>query len=133
MNDSSKNTHYHTKVSEIWIDHEDIIHVVFSKNVTLTLQEMEEAYKIFGDLGFGPGKKKSRQLLSGGPIIISKEARNYAGKNGTDFFIAAAMVTDSAFMRFVINLFNAIQQHNVPFKLFATEQEALSWLRTFSK
>jgi hypothetical protein len=109
------------------------MHVVFSKNATLTLQEMEEAYQIFRDLGFGPGKKKSRQLLSGGPIIISKEARNYAGKNGTDFFTAAAMVTDSVFMRYMINLFNAIQKHNVPFKLFATEQEAISWLRTFSK
>lgn len=133
MNDPLKNKHYHTKVSEIWIDHEEIMHVVFSKNVTLTLQDMEEAYKIFGDLGFGSGKKKSRQLLSGGPIIIRKEARDYAGKNGTDFFIAAAMVTDSVFMRYMINLFNAIQKHNVPFKLFVTEEDALSWLRTFSK
>lgn len=123
--------HYKTSVSEIWIDEENIMHVVFSKNVTLKLEDMEEAYKIFGDLGFGPGKNKSRQLLAGGPIIISKEARDYAGKNGTDFFIAAAMVTDSMFMRYVINLFNAIKKHNVPFKVFATENQAVAWLRTF--
>ncbi len=123
--------HYKTSVSEIWMDEERIMRVVFSKHVTLKLEDMEEAYKIFRDLGFGPGKNKSRQLLSGGPIIISKEARDYAGKNGTDFFIAAAMVTDSIFMRYMINLFNAVQKHNVPFKVFATENQAIAWLRTF--
>lgn len=123
---------YRTNLSEIWIDEEDIMHVVFSKHVTLKLSDMEDAYKIFGDLGFGPGKNKSRQLLSGGPIIISKEARDYAGKNGTDFFIAAAMVTDSVFMRYMINLFNAVQKHGVPFKVFGNENQAMAWLRTFS-
>lgn len=123
---------YRTSLSEIWIDEENIMRVEFSKHVTLKLSDMEEAYKIFGDLGFGPGKNKSRQLLSGGPIIISKEARDYAGKNGTDFFIAAAMVTDSIFMRYMINLFNAVQKHDVPFKVFATENQAIVWLRTFA-
>jgi hypothetical protein len=131
MKGSPEGKRYTTRVSEIWLDDEGIMHVVFPKGITLSLTDMEEAYKIFGDMGFGPGKKKSRQLLSGGPFAISKEAREYAGKSGTDFFIAAAMVTGSPFMRFVINLFNAIQRHNVPFKLFATEEEAVIWLRTF--
>lgn len=132
MDKQTDHKHYYTKVSKIWIDDENIMHVVFDKNVTITLQEMQEAYKIFAHLGFGPGKNKSRQLLSGGPIVINKDARDFAGKSGTDFFIAAAMVTDSFFTRFVINLFNSTQKHNVPFKLFATEEEAITWLRTFS-
>jgi hypothetical protein len=122
---------YHTSVSEIWLDDEAIMHIVFAKGVTITLPDMEEAYKLFGDLGFGAGKKKSRQLLSGGPFNISKEARDYAGKNATDYFIAAAMVTDSILMRYVINLFNSIQKHDVPFKLFSSEEDAIEWLRTF--
>jgi hypothetical protein len=132
MQEHSEGQRFRTKVSEIWMDREEIMHVEFSKNITLSLGHMEEAYKIFRDLGFGPGQNKSRQLLSGGPITISKEARDFAGKNGTDYFVAAAMVTDSVFMRYVINLFNTIQKHKVPFKLFATEEEALAWLRTFS-
>src|ERR1043165_7234644 len=112
--------HYHTSVSEIWMDEEGIMHVVFSKGITLQLSDMEEGYKIFRHLGIGPGQKKGRQLLSGGPFTISKEARDFAGGNAKDYCIAAAMVTDSAFMRFVINLFNSIQKHDVPFRLFAS-------------
>ena len=125
--------HFFTRVSEIWIDKEGIMHVEFSKGVTLNLPDMEEAYKLFEELGFGPGKKKSRQLLSGGPYTISKEARDYAGKNGTDFFIAVAVVSNSPLMKFVFNLFNALLKHDVPFKFFSSEKEALAWLRTFSK
>lgn len=123
--------HYRTSVSEIWIDEEGIMHVVFSKGANLALPDMQEAYAIFENLGFGPGKKKSRQLLTGGPFTISKEAREYAGKSGTDFFHAAALVGSSILMRVVFNLFNALVKHNVPFKMFGTEVEALAWLRTY--
>lgn len=123
--------HYHTRVSEIWVDDENIMHVVFAKGVTINLQDMEEAYHIFRDLGVGPGARKSRQLLSGGHFTLTKEARAFAGKSGKDYFIAAAMVTDSPLMRLVINTFNLLTRHGVPFKMFATETEALQWLRTF--
>lgn len=123
--------HHHTRVSEIWIDAENIMHVVFATGVTINLQDMEEAYKIFRELGLGPGGRKGRQLLSGGHFTLTKEAREYAGKSGKDYFIAAAMVTESTLMRLVINTFNALTRHDVPFKLFAAEEEALVWLRTF--
>lgn len=123
--------HYHTRVSEIWVDDENIMHVVFAKGVTITLDDMEEAYQIFRDLGVGPGGRKSRQLLSGGHFTLTTEARAFAGKSGQDYFKAAAMVTDSPLMRLVINTFNLLTRHGVPFKLFATEEEALNWLRTF--
>lgn len=131
MSQLEESDHYRTSVSEIWIDKENIMHVVFSKGVELHLSDMEEAYALFEKLGVGPGQRKSKQLLSGGPFTISKQAREYAGKSGTDFFIAAALVSDSVFMRFVINLFNSLQKHNVPFKVFATEEDALNWLRRF--
>jgi len=125
--------HHHTRVSEIWVDEENIMHVVFAKGVTINLQDMEDAYNIFRQLGVGPGQRKSRQLLSGGHFTLTKEAREFAGKSGQDYFIAAAMVTDSDLMRLVINTFNALTNHGVPFKLFATEEKALAWLRTFKQ
>ncbi len=133
MEETDTYQRYHTSVSEIFLDNDGIMHVVFSKGIELTLPDMEEAYAVFGQLGFGKGKKKSLQLLSGGPFYISKPARDYAGSNGTDYFIAAAMVTDSVFTRFVINLFNSIVKHNVPFKLFSNEEDAISWLKTFKR
>jgi hypothetical protein len=132
MKEQTENSkHFHTSVSEIWLDEDRIMHVKFAKGVELSLADMEEAYALFEELGFGPGKKKSRQLLCGGPFSISKPARDYAGKSGTDFFIAAAMVTTSVLTRFVINTFNSLQKHDVPFKVFAEEEEAIAWLKTF--
>jgi hypothetical protein len=125
--------HFYTRVSEIWIDQEEIMHIVFSKGVELGLADMEEAYALFEKLGVGPGQKKSRQLLSGGLFNISKPARDYAGKNATDYFTAAAMITNSTLTRFVINIFNTLQKHDVPFKMFANEEDALAWLRTYPK
>jgi hypothetical protein len=131
MAQGERSKHFFTTVSEIWIDQDGIMHVVFSRGVELSLADMKEAYAVFEALGFGPGKKKSRQLLCGGPFTISKQARDYAGKSGTDFFVAAAMVTSSPLMRFVINIFNSLQKHNVPFKMFAREEDALAWLRKY--
>jgi hypothetical protein len=123
--------HYHTRVSEIWVDEENIMHVVFAKGVILFLEDMEEGYKVFRELGVGPGMRKSRQLLSGGDFTMTKGARTFAGRTANDYFVAAAMVTDSTLMRLVINTFNALVKHDVPFKLFTTEEEAVAWLRKF--
>jgi len=129
MVDTSK--HYRTEASEIWLDDEGIMHVVFDKGAELTLALMEDAFRIYREeLGLGPGKKKITQVLSGGPVNIKKEARDYAGRMGKDYFVAAAMVTESPLMRLIVNTFNAIQKPGVPFKLFASEEEAIAWLRT---
>ncbi len=130
MQQASK--HYQTETSEVWIDEEGIMHVVFDKGADLNLARMEEAFKVYREeLGLGPGKKKITQVLSGGPVTVSKEARDLAGKNGKNYFIAAAMVTSSRLMRLIVNSFNAIQKPGVPFKLFEKEEEAIAWLRTF--
>lgn len=129
----AESKHYNTRVSEIWIDREEIMHVVFARGVELQLEDMEEAYTIFRELGIGPGKRKSLQLLSGGPFNISKKAKDYAGSNGTEYFIAAALVTQNTAMRYVINLFNLVIKHNVPFSVFSTEEDAIMWLNTFRK
>lgn len=122
--------HYKTKASEIWIDKEDIMHVVFAKGAELTVDAIEESFALYRELGLGPGGKKIRQLLSGGPVTAGKEARDLTARYGVHYFTAAAMVTNSRLMRLVVNSFNAIQKPGVPFKLFPTEEEALSWLRT---
>lgn len=124
--------HYHTRISEIWIDDENIMRIVFDKDVTIARKDMADAFDMYqNDMGLGPGKKKIRQMLSGGPFALTKEAREVAGKKGRDYIIAAPMITDSTLTRVVINTFNAVIRHDVPFKLFSTEEEALSWLRTF--
>ncbi|HLG02115.1 MAG TPA: hypothetical protein VI731_00880 [Bacteroidia bacterium] len=129
---SDGNRNY-TRVSEIWMDQEGIMHILFFKGFELSLADMEEAHRLFGELGYGPGKNKSRQLLTGGPFTISKEAREYAGKNGKDYFYAAAMVSNSFLMRSVITIFNALQKHDVPFRIFASEAEAIGWLKTYPR
>jgi hypothetical protein len=124
--------HYHTRISEIWIDDENIMRIVFDKDVNIARKDMADAFDLYhNDMGLGPGKKKIRQMLSGGPFALTKEAREVAEQKGRDFITAAAMVTDSTLTRVVINTFNAVAKHDVPFKLFSTEEEALTWLKKF--
>ena len=122
----------HTNVSDIWIDADNILRVHVHEGAHLTLQDMKDGFEIYSRLGFGPGKKKTLQLLTGAKFFtLSKEAREYGGKHGNNFFIAAAVVSDSAALRFLVNVFNRLNNPDVPFKVFSNANEALEWLKGF--
>lgn len=131
MNKRSDSRRFSTRVSEIWLDADGIMNIEFKANAEIGLADMQEADALFRQMGFGQGRKKSRQLLKGGPFTLSREARAFAALTGTDFFHAAAMVTDSVMVRYVVNLFNALNKHKVPFKVFSDEKKALEWLKSF--
>src|SRR6185369_10694047 len=98
---------YHTRISEIRIDDENIMRIVFDKDVTIARKDMADAFDLYqNDFGLGPGKKKIKQMLSGGPVALTREAREVAAERGRDYIIAAAMITDSTLTRAVINTFN---------------------------
>ena len=134
MNEQDTMKKIRTAVSEIWVDSEGILRVDILQGASLTLKDMEEGFEAYAKLGFGQGQKKGLQLLTGARFFtLDKEARDYGGKHGDSFFIAAAVVSDSIAMRFLVNMFNATQKHGVPFKAFSNVEEALEWLRKFKK
>jgi hypothetical protein len=63
---------------------------------------------------------------------LSREARKiYTGEEGARTISALGFVADSAFGRVAGNLFIRLARTRFPVRLFATEEEALRWLRSF--
>lgn len=121
-----------TKNSEIWVDAEGILRVRPDDGFEIDLEEAKACFAIYRQLGFD--KNKVLQLLYGEKALaISAEARDYVAKHGREFFLASAVISSSLPVRIIVNFFNAFYKHEVPFKMFRTEEEALAWLRKHRK
>jgi hypothetical protein len=119
-----------TKLNEIWIDDEGILILKPSEGVELDLDEVKACFEAYRSLGVGP-HNKVLELIDARDGSMNTEARTYAAEHGKNYFIAAAIVSDSLAVRLVVNFFNSFYTQIVPFKMFATEDAARNWLRTF--
>lgn len=121
-----------TKLNEIWIDEEGFLNLKPMEGAELDLNEVQVCFEVYRELGVGP-HNKVLQLIDARDGSMTSEARAYAAELGGDYFIAAAIISDSLAVRIVVNFFNTLYTNAVPFKMFATEEEARIWLRTFIK
>ncbi|MES2513264.1 MAG: STAS/SEC14 domain-containing protein [Bacteroidota bacterium] len=119
-------------MNEIWLDDEGILILKPSEGVELDLDEVKACFEAYRSLGIGPNNKVL-ELIDARDGSMNSEARTYAAEHGKDYFIAAAIVSDSLAVRLVVNFFNGFYTQVVPFKMFATENEARKWLKTFIK
>lgn len=121
-----------TPFNEIWFDAEGILHVRATEQGEIDLDEVKACFEVYEKLGCR--QNKVLQLMDARiGLTIAKEARDYAAREGVNYFIASAIVSDSLSVRLVVNFFNMFYKHKVPFKLFRNEKEALKWLRKFRR
>lgn len=121
-----------TKLNEIWIDDEGFLVLKPREGAELDLDEVKICFEVYKELGVGP-HNKVLELIDAPDGSFSSEARTYAAEIGNDYFIAAAIISKSLAVRLIVNFFNTFSKNAVPFKMFATEEEARKWLRTFIK
>ena len=121
-----------TKANEIWIDEEGFLVLKAMEGIEMDLEEVKACFKVYNELGIGP-ENKILELIDARDGSLTSEARTYAAENGMNYFIAAAIVSDSLAVRMVVNFFNTFYKHVVPFKMFANEKDARMWLRTFKE
>lgn len=123
-----------TKLNEIWIDDEGFLNLkpMEGAELDLDLDEVKACFEAYKDLGVGT-HNKVLELIDARDGSMTMEARTYAAEVGRDYFIAAAIISNSLAVRLVVNFFNKFYTNVVPFKMFATEDEARKWLRTFIK
>jgi hypothetical protein len=121
-----------TKMSEIWIDEEGFLILKPRESVELDLEEVKACFEAYRSLGIGPNNK-ILELIDARDGSMNTEARTYAAQHGKDYFIAAAIVSDSLAVRLVVNFFNGFYTQIVPFKMFSTGEEARKWLRGFKQ
>lgn len=120
-----------TDQSEIWIDDEGILFLKFLVDGEVDLKEVQACSKTYTELGIGPNNKILQLIDASNFASLTSEARDYAAKVGRDYFIASAVISGSTAVRLIVNFFNTFYKITVPFKLFANEEEAKKWLRTF--
>jgi hypothetical protein len=117
--------------ADIRIDAEGILRVHLHEGIEIDLDMLMMLLEKYRELGMGPGKEKRLELMtSDGTANINREAREHIALHGKDYFIAAALVNTTLASRLLVNFFNQFYNHQVPFKLFASEEKAMKWLRT---
>lgn len=123
-----------TESVDVLIDKEGILRVHIHEGTELDLDKVKELFKKYNELGMGPGKEKRLELMTGmGWHTMNREARDFVAFHGKDYFIAAAIINDTLAVRILVNFYNTFYRNEVPFRLFATEEKALEWLRKFKK
>jgi hypothetical protein len=121
-----------TKMNEIWIDDEGFLILKPQEGAELDLEEVKICFESYKKLGVGPDNKVL-EIIDAREGSMTSEARTYAAEVGGDYFIAAAIISDSLAVRLIVNFFNNFYRQTVPFKMFSTQEEAKKWLRTFIK
>jgi hypothetical protein len=123
---------YRTALSEIFFDENGILCLKPKEDADLDLEEVEECFRIYRELGIGNEKNVLQLIITRGNLSMSREAREYVAKNGRDFFLASAIISDSLAVKLVVNFFNMFYRtHGVPFRMFNDRDSAIAWLTRF--
>lgn len=120
-----------TKQSEIWVDEEDILVLHMQDGIEMDLEEVTSCFETYAKLGYGNENKALQLMLTKDAATMPHDARQYAAEQGKHFFIASALVGHSLAIRLIVNFYNSIYKHGVPFKMFGDEEAARKWLRSF--
>lgn len=116
-----------TRTLTLVMREDGILHGVALPNSQQSLEDARENLECA--LRLGDGKRVPLLLDIRTTGTLSREARMYyAGEDGARAVSSLAMVADSAFTRVVGNLFIRLAKANFPVRLFATTDEATTWL-----
>lgn len=64
---------------------------------------------------------------------ISKEARDYAEKNGQEYLHGCATVVNSSITKFIFNTFLKLKKPSIPFQVFNNKEDAVCWLKELKR
>jgi len=114
---------------KIWKE-EKLLYAKFSENLDMTL----EIAKICVDARIKLSNGTSYPVLidMSGIRSVTKEARDFMGKEGAQLITAGALIVRSPIARIIGNLFLLLNAPKVPTKLFTDEEDARKWLEQFN-
>ncbi|MES2138791.1 MAG: hypothetical protein V4511_03730 [Bacteroidota bacterium] len=124
----SKQNILETKYVKIWIE-EGILYCIYANDLDVDIETVKSV--VTSRIDFSKGVSYPVLIDVKGIRSFTKEARDYAGKEGAKLIKASAIIVDSALTKTLLNLFLLINNPNVPIKLFTDEKEAKEWLQHF--
>lgn len=120
-----------TSACDIFVDERGILILELKEGAELDLAQAKAAFAAYSELGVAPHNKILQLIRTSSFVNMSPDARKFAASQGKNFFKASAIVGSSLAIRLVVNFFNQFYKHDVPFKLFDTEEKARKWLEKF--
>jgi len=96
------------------------------------LDVLEELLEVFVEITDGRPRPYlcDNRYVTG---IVNKEEQAYMNKHFGNFATKAAMITDSALIKILVNSYNSVFKPKVQLKLFGTEDKAVDWLLSGKK
>lgn len=118
-----------TRTTEITLGDDGILRTRVFEGAAITLKDVKEYYAFTRRMA---GDRKVLALVDGrASFSITDEARAYAADQMNETRIATALITRSAAVRMLYNLFVQVNKPQVPTKMFTDEQSAEAWLKVF--
>lgn len=92
-------------------------------------KDVERQFMIYSQLMLKSNKKALLLVDATNDFEMTKEARELSAKKAKEYFIAAAIVSNSFTTRLLINFLNSFYNFGIPIKMFALESDATKWLQ----
>lgn len=121
-----------TKISEKWIDENNILHIKYMDGVLIGLpaiiESKTENEKLFDN------KRELVLCDARASFTITPEAQEYARREMMNQSrVATAVITDKGYVRLVVNFTLRFFRLRSSVKMFSKEQDALKWLNSFKQ
>lgn len=117
-----------TRTGRGWVADDGIVMVVQYEGFEHSLEDAHA--NVAAALRLADGRKRAMMVDLTGVKAMTREARaRYAQLDSAETAYALAMVVGSPLSRMIGNFFLGFNRAPVPTRLFATQAEALAWLR----
>ena len=117
----------------IWLDENNIVRIKINEGFDFSEEDVQRQFDSYSKLGVGENNKALLLVDATADFIMFKEARELSAKKSKDYFIAAAIISNSLSTRLLINFLNSVYNFGIQLKLFSNEKDALKWLKVQNK
>lgn len=119
-----------TRISHISIEEDGILRVRVKDVGVVKEADVIESFDVYRKWGFDT--KKVVQIMYGNNFFSMDSAgQKYAAKHGKDYFLASAMVHQSAGIRVLFNFFIRFFRPVLPMRIFPDEKSAIQWIENY--
>jgi hypothetical protein len=119
-----------TSIGTMWLDESGLLWHRLDVGVTVTADDAVETLSAVRSLT--AGKPVPAVVDIRGAAFADRAARDgFAGNEETSAEVATALVVDNAFSRRLGNLYLKLSTPDRPVRMFASEEQAVAWARSF--
>lgn len=118
------------RVAKLWLGEDGIVRIIHNPNAEVTLEDAQETMAAY--LTINQGKRRPLLIDTRTMRSISREARHYyAGTEAARVASAAALLVGTPISEVLGNFYIGMSTPHLPSRLFASEDEALAWLKEY--